>query len=68
MDKLRDQKDHEISQLKQKFEEMRYEYESKVDELTITIETMEKQILVQNGTITGLESELYQKRDVDQQL
>ena len=47
---------------------MRYDFEGKVDELTVTIETMEKQILVQNSTITALEADLYKKRDIEQQL
>lgn len=47
---------------------MRYEYDVKVDELTMTIETMESEILVKNSTITGLESENFKRRDVDSQL
>jgi hypothetical protein len=44
---------------------MRYDFEGKIDEMTVTIETMEKQILVQNSTITALEADLYRKRDIE---
>ena len=44
---------------------MRYDFEGKIDELTVTIETMEKQILVSNSTITALEADLYKKRDIE---
>ena len=43
-------------------------YETKIDSMTITIERLEKQILILTSNITGLEEEVYKKRDVESQL
>lgn len=47
---------------------MRMKYESEINSLTITIETLESQILVLKSNTLALEEDLGKKRDVERQL
>lgn len=48
-----------------KMEEMRSSYETRIDKLTITIETHEKTILMRDSKILSLEESLRKKEDVE---
>ena len=68
MEELRKAKDELIASLMQKMDEQRASFESKIDRMTITIETHEKTILVLKSNIQALEEDLHKKRDVEKQL
>ena len=47
---------------------MRVKFETQINSLTITIETLEKQVLVLKSNIIALEEDLQKKKDVEAQL
>lgn len=49
-------------------DEQRASYETKIDSLTVIIQTHEKTILTLKGTILALEEDLHNKKDVEKQL
>ena len=47
---------------------MRVKFETQINSLTITIETLEKQVLVLKSNVIALEEDLQKKKDVEAQL
>jgi DNA repair exonuclease SbcCD ATPase subunit len=65
---MRKEKDQIIADLHYKIEELRKNWESKVNNLTITVETHEKTILLRDSEILALQQLLRKKEDVEKQL
>ena len=65
---MRLQKDEEIKTLHQNMEKMRSEYELHIDELKVTLNKYQQQLLALEAKVVELDTRLAQKEDVEEQL
>mmetsp|Transcript_39280 Transcript_39280/g.51404 ORF Transcript_39280/g.51404 Transcript_39280/m.51404 type:complete len:86 (+) Transcript_39280:1220-1477(+) len=68
MEAMRIEKDQEIKQLTILLEKQRGEYELQINELQITLNKYQQQLLALEAKVLELDTRLAQKEDVEQQL